>query len=68
MPAKIARLAARPPFVLPKVTVADQTSPLSCRKATKAQYSRQIGSHLGNPGFRHFIPIRLLAACICWLE
>jgi hypothetical protein len=37
MLAKIARSIPRRSFVLPKVTVADQTSFLSCRKATKAR-------------------------------
>jgi hypothetical protein len=36
MPAKIARLDARPPFGLPEVLVAVHTSHLSCWKAGKA--------------------------------
>ena len=54
MPAKIARSTPRRSFVLPEMTVADQTSLLSCRKAAKArifEYSSQIGSHLGEPKF-----------------
>ena len=43
MPAKIARSAPRPPFGLPEVPVAVHTSRLSCRKAKKRKYSRQIG-------------------------
>jgi hypothetical protein len=45
----IARSAPRPPFGLPDALVAVLTSRLSCRKAGKARYSHQIGSHLGNP-------------------
>ena len=50
MPAKMARSAPRPSFGLPEVLVAVRTSRLSCRKAEKRKYSRQFGSHLGNPG------------------
>ena len=50
MPGKMARSAPRPPFGLPDALVAVLTSRLSCRKAGIREYSRQIGSHLGNPG------------------
>ena len=50
MPAEIARSTPRLPFGLPEVTVAVGTSHLSCGKAAKREYSRQFGSHLGNPG------------------
>ena len=50
MPAKIARLATRPPFWIPEVSVALRSSRPSCSKAEKREYSRQIGSHPGNPG------------------
>ena len=50
MPAKIARLATRPPFWIPEVSVAVRTSRPSCSKAEKREYSWQIGSHPGNPG------------------
>ena len=50
MPAKIARSAPRPPFGIPEVLVAVRTSRPSCSKAEKREYSRQIGSHPGNPG------------------
>jgi hypothetical protein len=50
MPAKIARLATRPPFWIPEVSVAVRSSRPSCSKAKKREYSWQIGSHPGNPG------------------
>src|ERR1035437_10113535 len=50
MPAKMARSAPRPPFGLPKLTVAVRTSLLSCRKPENHEYSSQFGSHPGNPG------------------
>jgi hypothetical protein len=50
MPGKMARSAPRPPFGLPDALVAVLTSRLSCRKPEKREYSRQIWSHLGNPG------------------
>jgi hypothetical protein len=50
MPAKIARLAIRPPFWIPEVSVAVRSSRPSCSKAEKREYSWQIGSHRGNPG------------------
>ena len=50
MPGKMARSAPRPPFGLPEVAVAVRSSRLSCRKAGKREYSRQFGSHPGNPG------------------
>ena len=53
MPAKIARLATRPPFWLPEVSVAVRSSRPSCSKAEKREYSWQIGSHPGNPGLNH---------------
>ena len=52
MPAKIARLATRPPFWIPEVSVAVRSSRPSCSKAEKREYSWQIGSHPGNPGYR----------------
>ena len=52
MPAKIARLATRPPFWIPEVSVAVRSSRPSCSKVEKREYSWQIGSHPGNPGFR----------------
>ena len=54
MPAKIARLATRPPFWIPEVSVAVRCSRPSCSKAEKREYSWQIGSHPGNPGLRYF--------------
>ena len=50
MPAKIARLATRPLFWIPEVSVAVRSSRPSCSKAEKREYSWQIGSHPGNPG------------------
>jgi hypothetical protein len=50
MPAKIARLATRPPFWIPEVSVAIRSSRPSCSRAEKREYSRQIGGHPGNPG------------------
>ena len=50
MPAKIARLATRPPFWIPEVSVAVRSSRPSCSNAEKREYSWQIGSHPGNPG------------------
>ena len=52
MPAKIARLATRPPFWIPEVSIAVRSSRPSCSKAEKREYSWQIGSHPGNPGLR----------------
>jgi hypothetical protein len=51
MPAKIARLATRPPFWIPEVSVAVCSSRPSCSKAEKREYSWQIGSHPGNLGY-----------------
>jgi hypothetical protein len=39
MPAKIARLATRPPFWIPEVSVAVRSSRPSCSKAEKREYS-----------------------------
>ena len=50
MPAKIARLATRPPFWIPEVSVAVRSSRPSCSNAETPEYSWQIGSHPGNPG------------------
>jgi|SRR5665811_843117 hypothetical protein len=50
MPGKMARSAPRPPFRLAAVPVTVGTSRLSCGKAVKCEYSRQFGSHPGNPG------------------
>ena len=50
MPAKIARLATRPTFWIPEVSVAVRSSRPSCSKAEKREYSWQIGCHPGNPG------------------
>jgi hypothetical protein len=50
MPGKMARSAPRPPFGLAEVPVTVGTSRLSCGKAVKREYSRQFGSHPGNPG------------------
>ena len=52
MPAKIARLATRPLFWIPEVSVAVRSSRPSCSKAEKREYSWQIGSHPGNPGLQ----------------
>ena len=49
MPAKIARLATRPLFWIPEVSVAVRSSRPSCSKAEKREYSWQIGSHPGIP-------------------
>ena len=51
MPGKIARSPPRPPFGLAEVPVTVGTSRLSCGKAVKREYSRQFGSHPGNPGY-----------------
>jgi hypothetical protein len=53
MPEKMARSAPRPPFGLAAVPVTVGTSRLSCGKAIKREYSRQFGSHPGNPGLDH---------------
>jgi hypothetical protein len=50
MPAKATRSTPRPSFVLPKVTVAVQTSLCLAGRREKRQYSRRFGSHLGNVG------------------
>jgi hypothetical protein len=55
MPAKIARLATRPPFWIPEVSVAVRSWRPSCSKAEKREYSWQIGSHPGNPGLDHLV-------------
>src|SRR5665647_1819322 len=47
---KMARSAPRPPFGLAEVPVTVGTSRLSCGNAIKREYSRQFGSHMGNPG------------------
>ena len=57
MPAKIARLATRPPFWIPEVSVAVRSSRPSCSKAEKREYSWQIGSHPGNPGLFRSAPV-----------
>ena len=66
MPGKMARSAPRPPFGLAAVPVTVGTSRLSCGKAVKREYSRQFGSHPGNPGLAF---IALLAdyrpSCAC---
>ena len=50
MPVKIARSTPRPSFGLPEPLVGIHTSRQSCCKAEKREYSRQFGSHPGNPG------------------
>jgi hypothetical protein len=50
MPGKIARSPPRPPFGLAEVPVTVGISRLSCGNAVKREYSRQFGSHPGNPG------------------
>src|ERR1039458_7120354 len=70
MPAKIARLATRPPFWIPEVSVAVRSSRPSCSKAEKREYSWQIGGHPGNPfNVRHFLVVahceRLLKTAFC---
>jgi len=50
MPAKVTRSTPQPSFVLPKVTVAVQTSLCLAGRREKRQYSRRFGSHLGNIG------------------
>ena len=50
MPGKTATSASRPPFGLAAVPATVDTSRLSCGKAVKREYSRQFGSHPGNPG------------------
>ena len=52
MPAKIARLAAQPPFGLPEVLVAVHTSRLSCRKAGKAQIFAPVWESSGESRLR----------------
>jgi hypothetical protein len=56
MPAKIARLATRPPFWIPEVSVAVRSSRPFCSKAEKREYSWQIDGHPGNPGSTPFFP------------
>ena len=50
MPAEMARSAPRQSLGLAAVPVTVGTSRLSSGKAVKREYSRQFGSHLGNPG------------------
>jgi hypothetical protein len=58
MPARIARLATRPPFWIPEVSVAVRSSrPSCCSKAEKREYSWQIGSHPGNPGLEQAVKL-----------
>jgi hypothetical protein len=57
MPAKIARLATRPPFWIPEVSVAVRSSRPSCSNAEKREYSWQIGSHPGNPGLEQTVKL-----------
>jgi hypothetical protein len=52
MLAKIARSTPRRSFVLPKVTIADQTSFLSCRNATKARIFTSDREPSGESWFR----------------
>ena len=47
MPGKMARSAPRPPFGLPKVTVAARTSLLSCWKAGKPRISSPVRESSG---------------------
>ena len=56
MPAKIARLATRPPFWIPEVSSAVRSSRPSCSKAEKRRIFMLIGSHPGNPGLN--VPTR----------
>ena len=55
MPGKMARSAPRPPFGLAEVPVTVGTSRLSCGNAVIREYSRQFGSHPGNPGLGVFL-------------
>ena len=57
MPAKIARLATRPPFWIPEVSVAVRSSRPPCSKAEKRECSWQIGSHPGNPGLEQTVKL-----------
>ena len=66
MLAKIARSTPRRSFVLPKVTVADQTSFLSCRKATKARIFTSDGSHLANPGLDKRLASVAFVSSVTW--
>jgi hypothetical protein len=68
MPAKIARLATRPPFWIPEVSVAVRSSRPSCSKAEKREYSWQIGSHPGNPGERLFLESNTLTPLLKRLQ
>ena len=54
MPGKIARSNPRPSFGPPVVLVAAGSSRLVSREAENRYYSRQFGSHLGNPGSNKF--------------
>ena len=47
MPAKIARLATRPLFWIPEVSVAVRISHLSCRKAEKARIFMPVWNSTG---------------------
>ena len=54
MPAKIARLATRPLFWIPEVSVAVRTSRLSCRKAGKAPIFMSDRQSSGESRFKSF--------------
>jgi hypothetical protein len=64
MPGKMAKSAPRPAFGLPEGPVAVCTSRRSCRTPKKRENSHQFGSHLGNPGFRSFVPSKSVLDCI----
>ena len=54
MPAKIARLATRPPFWIPEVSVAVAARVRLVVRPKNAEYSWQIGSHPGVFRFKWF--------------
>lgn len=57
MPAKMARFAARPPLGSSELRVAVGPRDYLVERLEKHQYSRQFGSHLGNPGSRSTRPL-----------
>ena len=50
MPEKITRSAPRPSFGLPEPLLAIHTRVSLAARPQKREYSRQFGSHPGNPG------------------
>ena len=57
MPAKIARLATRPPFWLREVSIAVRALRLSCRKAGKARIFTSVRESSGESRFAPLSPL-----------